>query len=174
VTTERSLLLAALLPLSVLLGFACRTPLSQTSAFIDESRIPQQLQGDYESFTSNCSKCHSLARAYNAQVRDVTHWDLYVARMMRTAGSAISPHEAPKILRFLHWYTSSYVMQEKAEATSGSEAALALPPNPFGEEPAVDAPAETPAAAAEAPVAEPAVPPASGEANTQVPAGVTP
>jgi hypothetical protein len=52
-----------------------------------EAEIPAQLRGDYESFIVNCSKCHGLERPLNAHVNDTRHWDLYVARMMRTAGS---------------------------------------------------------------------------------------
>jgi hypothetical protein len=108
VTTElrKGLLAAALLVLA--LGAGCPSPAAQGTIYIDTSRVPAALRPDYESFAVNCSKCHQLSRALNAPVTNVDHWDLYVARMMRTAGSAISPQEAPKILRFLHWYTQSY------------------------------------------------------------------
>jgi hypothetical protein len=67
--------------------------------------VPKELQSDYESFAVNCSKCHHIDRALAAPVTDVLHWDIYVAKMMRTAGSAISADERPHILRFLYWYT---------------------------------------------------------------------
>lgn len=67
--------------------------------------VPRELQGDYESFVINCSKCHPADRALAAPVTDAKHWDIYVAKMMRTAGSAISKSEEPHILRFLYWYT---------------------------------------------------------------------
>ena len=67
--------------------------------------VPRELAGDYESFAINCSKCHPADRALAAPVTDVKHWDIYVAKMMRTAGSAISKQEEPHILRFLYWYT---------------------------------------------------------------------
>lgn len=70
-----------------------------------EAEIPAELRADYLSFTQNCAKCHGLERALNSHVADVRHWDLYVAKMMRTAGSAISRSESPKILRFLYWHT---------------------------------------------------------------------
>lgn len=70
-----------------------------------DSQVPAQLRADYQSFLVKCSKCHDVERALNAHVNDVRHWDLYVAKMMRTPGSAINKVAAPKILRFLHWYT---------------------------------------------------------------------
>jgi hypothetical protein len=106
---------AALVALFTVAG--CASPAAQGSAYMDTSRVPAALRSDYESFAVNCSKCHQLSRALNAPVTNVEHWDLYVARMMRTAGSAISPEEKPKILRFLHWYTESY----KGAQAAGSE-----------------------------------------------------
>jgi len=69
------------------------------------SEVPESLRGDYQSFTENCVKCHSLDRPLQARVTNVKHWDVYVARMMATAGSGISRAESVKILRFLYWYT---------------------------------------------------------------------
>lgn len=71
----------------------------------DIGEVPADMMSDYRSFASNCSKCHDLDRALTAPVTDNRHWDIYVAKMMRTAGSAISAHEKPHILRFLYWYT---------------------------------------------------------------------
>jgi hypothetical protein len=101
----------------VLLSSGCPSPASQGTLYMDTSKIPAELREDYASFATNCSKCHSLSRALNAPVRDPSHWDLYVARMMRTAGSAISPNEKPHILRFLHWYTLS-----RTDSVSSGEA----------------------------------------------------
>src|SRR5262245_46197036 len=92
----------------LVLAASCASPAAQGNIYIDTSRVPAALRADYESFAVNCSKCHQLSRALNAPVTNVEHWDIYVAKMMRTAGSAISPQEAPKIIRFLHWYTESY------------------------------------------------------------------
>jgi hypothetical protein len=114
-TTELRLLCAVLFTLAVLWG--CASPAAQGTVYMDTSRVPAALRPDYESFAVNCSKCHQLSRALNAPVTNVEHWDIYVAKMMRTAGSAISPQEKPKILRFLHWYTTSY----KSADASGSE-----------------------------------------------------
>jgi hypothetical protein len=79
------------------------TPKSSIRGQIGE--VPADLQGDYESFAVNCSKCHDIDRALAAPVTEHKHWDMYVAKMMRTAGSAINKEEAPHILRFLYWYT---------------------------------------------------------------------
>lgn len=86
--------------------------------------VPRELSGDYESFAINCSKCHPADRALAAPVTDTKHWDIYVAKMMRTAGSAISKEEEPHILRFLYWYTERKNARESAgggEQTSAHE-----------------------------------------------------
>lgn len=93
---------------------------------MDTSKIPSQLRADYASFADNCSKCHNLSRALNAPVTDTRHWDLYVARMMRTAGSSISAAEAPGILRFLYWYTESGQGRGGNDASSYEEPAALL------------------------------------------------
>lgn len=89
-----------------------------------EAEIPAHLRADYTSFVENCSKCHGLERPLTAHVTDTRHWDLYVARMMRTAGSAISESERPKILRFLYWYTERKLRlaNESSEAAKESVA----------------------------------------------------
>jgi hypothetical protein len=154
-----------LLALAALLG--CGSPSTQATIYIDEKKIPDDMRSDYESFAVNCSKCHSLARAFNANVTDPSHWDLYVARMMRTAGSSISPAEKPHILRFLHWYTEKYEPAEKAAGAAkeiadenSSEQSPAPATKPRASEsmpaPAVAAPeAPPPPSAAPAPVSEP-------------------
>jgi hypothetical protein len=70
-----------------------------------EASLPRERIADYREFVQNCQKCHGLERALDAHVDNPEHWDLYVARMMRTPGSGIHPREAPGILRFLHYYT---------------------------------------------------------------------
>jgi hypothetical protein len=126
-----------------------------------EADVPPNLRADYLSFTDNCSKCHSLDRPLQAHVDDVSHWDTYVAKMMRTAGSAISKRESPKILRFLYWYTERR-NRLKAEAKSAKHSSASEEAAPAKAAPvpaAVPAapPAPSPAAAdAAAPVPEPA------------------
>jgi len=106
VTTER---IRWTLGLVSALFISCGSPSTQASTvYLDTNRVPPNLRKDYASFAVNCSKCHGLSRAFNAGVTDTKHWDLYVARMVRTAGSSISHEEVPGILRFLYWYTTSY------------------------------------------------------------------
>lgn len=95
------------------------TPKSSNSAQIGE--VPADMQSDYESFAVNCSKCHDLDRALAAPVTDHKHWDIYVAKMMRTAGSAINATEAPHILRFLYWYTDHKLGRDKTDKAKTSE-----------------------------------------------------
>lgn len=139
-TTDLVRVCTILITLSLAWSTGCRPPAAQSSIYIDVKKVPVEMRDEYTSFAVNCSKCHSLARALNAPVTDPKHWDLYVARMMRTAGSAISPHEAPVILRFLHWYTASYKHDSElpgdiAEPESSTEPAPAaqveaVPPDP--------------------------------------------
>ncbi len=132
-TIERARALSVLIALGLVFSTACgSSPANESTVYIDVQRIPTELRDEYASFATNCSKCHNLSRALNAPVTDPKHWDLYVARMMRTAGSAISAKEAPVILRFLKWYTVEY---KKANSLSGgdSEPAPSTPaaPEPF-------------------------------------------
>lgn len=144
-TTNLSLLTGSALVLALGLAAGCQSAAQQGSALIDTSKVPDELMPDYQSFATNCSKCHSLSRALNAPVTSPKHWDIYVAKMMRTAGSAIHPSEAPKILRFLHWYTASY--------DDGAESGPKASPPPSNPPPA-QKPYAPPAPAA-APVQEP-------------------
>lgn len=88
--------------LTLCLGLAAcgGTPLAGFAASLPKERI-----ADYRVFAQNCQKCHALDRALEAHVTDPNHWDLYVARMMRTPSSGIHPSEGPKIVRFLHFHT---------------------------------------------------------------------
>jgi hypothetical protein len=142
VTIDLARALATLIAGAGVFSSACGgAAVGDSTVYIDVQKIPVELRDEYNSFATNCSKCHSLSRALNAPVKEPNHWDLYVARMMRTAGSSISSREAPVILRFLHWYTLSYdqasakppVDEAASQAPSPTEAA----PEPF---PAVSAP----------------------------------
>ncbi len=116
----------ALLLAGALLFGACGGPATARSAATvraEVGEVPAELQGDYQSFSINCSKCHDLERALAAPVTDVRHWDIYVAKMMRTAGSAINPSEAPHILRFLYWYT-----EQKNNGGARTKASRYAPP----------------------------------------------
>lgn len=181
-TIDLARALSSLLVLGMVFGSACGgAKVSESTVYIDVQKIPMELRDEYSSFATNCSKCHSLSRALNAPVKDPNHWDLYVARMMRTAGSAISPKEQPVILRFLHWYTRSYDKAnadpgDEAQAESESSAPAEAAPEPF---PSVSAEPQAPPAQASpdsnlppAPAGD-QTPPASEEAQdvTQTTAG---
>jgi hypothetical protein len=90
---------APLLAIAMLLGCGATSTEKYAAA------LPKERLADYREFASNCSKCHALERALDANVSNANHWDLYVARMMRTPGSGISPREAPGIIAFLHYHT---------------------------------------------------------------------
>lgn len=137
-TDSMGLALAGVLLLSGCGG--AQTSRTSLSSHTDVGEVPPDLQGDYESFATNCSKCHDLDRALNAPVTDNRHWDMYVAKMMRTAGSAIKPEEAPHILRFLYWYTEQ--RKSGGNRVQVKASGFVAPPS------------------APAPVAPPAVPPA--------------
>lgn len=140
-TTEasrRSLLLGVLVCSFIVIS-ACSKGTPRVASDL-EAEVPAQLRGDYESFVVNCSKCHGLERPLNAHVTDTRHWDLYVARMMRTAGSAISESERPRILRFLYWYTERKV-RLNSESSAAAKESVAAPESTGGAQaPAAPAP----------------------------------
>ena len=118
----------------------------------DVGEVPPDMRSDYESFADNCSKCHGLERALAAPVTDNRHWDIYVAKMMRTAGSAINEKEAPHILRFLYWYTDRKTGRTSAEPAQSMQEAT--PPPPTGQA----APSNKEESLQPAPAPEPAQP----------------
>lgn len=162
-TTERDRLALALacglgLGLSACGGAAVKSVNAEL-----EAEIPAPLRADYTSFTQNCAKCHGLERALNAHVNDVHHWDLYVAKMMRTAGSAINAREAPRILRFLYWYTEREKTRGDAPDKAAKHTLPPLAPEPVQGEP----PATTPSPSATSNSVSPAtVSPESIEGDT--------
>jgi hypothetical protein len=127
---------------ALLFGCAAGTPRIATDI---EAEVPANLHADYVAFVDNCSKCHDLERPLRAHIDDVRHWDLYVAKMMRTAGSAISARESPKILRFLYWYTERKKRLETERAkevlapVTEAPAPAEVPPPPAAPQPAPEA-----------------------------------
>ena len=73
---------------------------------VDVSSYPPEIRAAYPVFALRCSRCHTLARPLNAQIREPEHWVRYVTRMRRTPGSGINPRDAALILRFLLYYTA--------------------------------------------------------------------
>ena len=74
-------------------------------ATIDVSKYPPDIQADYKIFTAKCKKCHTLARPINCELALDTEWEAYLKRMMRKAGTFISPDEGKKIYEFLSYDT---------------------------------------------------------------------
>jgi mono/diheme cytochrome c family protein len=101
-------LLAAVLALG-----GCAT---RTADGLDATRLPPDVQADYQLFARRCSKCHSLARALNSGVSDDAAWERYVTRMRRQPGSGISREDASQILRFLHYYVREQQQGQRAQA----------------------------------------------------------
>jgi hypothetical protein len=175
VTTERAALACVVGSLASLAVLSCGSPANQGTVYIDTSRIPPELHDDYASFAVNCSKCHSLSRPLNASVTEPHHWNLYVARMMRTAGSAISPREVPAILRFLHWYTLNYRAQgdDSAQAPAATDPALSAPDSAAPTAPSTPSDSATPPEPA-APSALPSETPEAAPSSTGAPTESSP
>lgn len=70
-------------------------------AKIDVSKYPADMQARYKLFTKKCSNCHTIARAINSEFALDDEWERYVKRMMRKAGTLISPDEGKQIYAFL-------------------------------------------------------------------------
>jgi hypothetical protein len=88
---------------------------------LDPSTLPAEVRADYAVFAHRCSKCHSLARPLNSGISDESYWAMYVARMRRQPGSGISPDDAPRILRFLHYYSLEQLRKREAAPAASSE-----------------------------------------------------
>jgi len=86
---------------------------------------PPDIQAAYELFAVRCSRCHTLSRPLNAAIYDHEHWENYVGRMRRHAGSGISPKDAEQILVFLRFYADRRA--EAANPTRSSTVAGATP-----------------------------------------------
>ncbi|MBI4476248.1 MAG: hypothetical protein HY654_03685 [Acidobacteria bacterium] len=69
---------------------------------IDVSKYTPEMQKAYKQFSAKCGvKCHNLARAINCDFALDDEWERYVKRMMRKAGSFISPDEGKQIYEFV-------------------------------------------------------------------------
>src|ERR1019366_9826424 len=67
---------------------------------LDVSGYPAEIQTGYKTFSSKCSKCHTLARPINTSM---THdeWERYVKRMMHKPNSGIGAPQGKEIFEFL-------------------------------------------------------------------------
>jgi hypothetical protein len=71
------------------------------AAKIDVSKYPPEVQKKYQVFAKKCSNCHTLARAINCDFVLDDEWERYVKRMMRKAGTLITPDEGKQIFEFV-------------------------------------------------------------------------
>lgn len=70
---------------------------------IDVSGYPKKMQDAYKVFSVKCSKCHTLARPINTNMKKAG-WKRYVKRMANKPKSGISKGEAKAIYKFLVFY----------------------------------------------------------------------
>lgn len=77
-------------------------PADKGPSFIDVSNYPEEMQELYNVFTRRCSKCHTVARPINSEFTP-EEWEKYVQKMMRKAGSGLTPKTAEQITRFLKY-----------------------------------------------------------------------
>ena len=109
-TTERRTRLSLAVVAALALVFvvaSCRTGRSTLRGGLPKARVeayPAHVKKAYDLFAVRCSRCHTLSRPLNAAIYDYAHWETYVARMRRHAGSGISPADAEQILVFLKYY----------------------------------------------------------------------
>ncbi len=70
---------------------------------VEVSKASKEIQVNYEIFAAKCSKCHTLARPINTDMK-ASAWKMYVKRMMNKPDSGISPDQGKKIYKLLKWY----------------------------------------------------------------------
>ena len=70
-------------------------------AKIDVSKYPEDMKARYKIFAVKCGKCHTPARAINCEFALDDEWERYIKRMMRKAGTFISPEEGKEIFEFV-------------------------------------------------------------------------
>ena len=70
-------------------------------AKIDVSKYPPDMQARYKVLTAKCAKCHTIARVVNCEFALEDEWERYIKRMMRKAGTLISPDEGKQIFEFV-------------------------------------------------------------------------
>ena len=90
---------------------------------INVSKYPTDMQTKYKVFAKKCSNCHSLARPINCEFALDDEWERYVKRMMRKAGTLISPDEAKQIFEFVTYdsKTRKKALFDKKTAEAGKE-----------------------------------------------------
>lgn len=107
----------AIFLLVLILGAAACVGASGRRGGLPESQVqqmPREVATAYRLFALRCSRCHTLSRPLNASITEYEHWEQYVGRMRRHAGSGISRKDAEQILVFLKYYT-----EKKAQEADG-------------------------------------------------------
>jgi hypothetical protein len=94
------------LPLTLL--WAC----ASGAAGVPPEEVPADLRSDYRVFAVRCSKCHALSRPLQSGITDERHWASYIARMRLQPGSGITAEDAPRILRYLSFYSRQRLQQQ--------------------------------------------------------------
>ncbi|MDR3703680.1 MAG: photosystem P840 reaction-center cytochrome c-551 [Candidatus Sulfopaludibacter sp.] len=67
---------------------------------INVSAYPAPQQAAYKTFSSKCSKCHTISRPINTMMKR-DEWERYVKRMMHKPNSGISDNQGKQIFEFL-------------------------------------------------------------------------
>lgn len=70
---------------------------------VDVSSYAKDVQDNYAVFAGKCSKCHTLARPINTNLKP-EEWKMYVKRMMNKPDSGISPDQGKRIYQFLRFW----------------------------------------------------------------------
>ncbi|MDD9966599.1 MAG: hypothetical protein OXR73_10260 [Myxococcales bacterium] len=123
---------------------------------LDVSGYPPDVQAAYDVFAVRCSRCHTLARPFNARITEDAHWIRYVARMRLQPASGINQKNGEIILKFLLFYTAELRRQEASE---GAPPDIPRPPESPGW---TDSEPEPPTRQVDAGVVEPAPPGETG------------
>ena len=113
--TTKTILLAALFAVAT---SACITGMSVRRGGLSRAEVaelPPRVAEAYGLFAQKCSRCHTLARPLTASIDDDAHWERYVGRMRRQAGSGISPADGTEILVFLKYYTEQQRAQDEED-----------------------------------------------------------
>jgi hypothetical protein len=111
VSTKRlvaALLVLAGVPLAAWADDVVKLPKKEFAAdkgpeTVDVAAFPDDIKDAYKTFSTKCSKCHTLARPINTDMT-ADSWKMYVKRMSNKPDSAISPDQGKTIYKFLKFY----------------------------------------------------------------------
>jgi hypothetical protein len=95
---------------------------------LDRTKLPEDMQSDYDLFARKCSKCHSLARPLQSGISDDAQWVMYVNRMRRQPGSGINYDDQEHILRFLRYFAAELRAKQARGGSTGATLDASAPP----------------------------------------------